>query len=135
MDTEILIGESQVALEDKCLAHQGELIHMAAVKGPVIATTPLALSNRHPHVYNPPVVEPTPTATTKPKPECRPAFVIEEHPIDQVRPIKVGVIGAGLAGVNAGILLPAKLPGLDLRVYDKNADVVGCLRSSNNHGY
>jgi hypothetical protein len=39
-------------------------------------------------------------------------------------PIKVGVIGAGLAGITAGVLLPAKLPGLDLRIYDKNADVV-----------
>ncbi|OJJ46755.1 hypothetical protein ASPZODRAFT_66443 [Penicilliopsis zonata CBS 506.65] len=55
----------------------------------------------------------------------KPAFEIEEHPIDEVRPIKVGVIGAGLTGVTAGILLPAKLPGLDLRIYDKNADVGG----------
>lgn len=51
-------------------------------------------------------------------------FEIEEHPIDVVRPIKVGIIGAGLAGITAGVLLPAKLPGLDLRIYDKNADVV-----------
>lgn len=51
-------------------------------------------------------------------------FGIEEHPIDVVRHIKVGIIGAGLAGITAGVLLPAKLPGLDLRIYDKNADVV-----------
>ena len=51
-------------------------------------------------------------------------FELEEHPVDVVRPIKVGIIGAGLAGITAGILLPAKLPGLDLRIYDKNADVV-----------
>ncbi|KAL2825087.1 hypothetical protein BDW59DRAFT_180025 [Aspergillus cavernicola] len=57
--------------------------------------------------------------------ESRPAFQIEEHPIDQVRPLKVGVIGAGLGGITAGVLLPAKLPGLDLRIYDKNADVGG----------
>ncbi|KAL4796343.1 hypothetical protein BDV19DRAFT_388479 [Aspergillus venezuelensis] len=55
----------------------------------------------------------------------RPAFQIEEHPIDQVRPIKVGVIGGGLSGITAGVLLPAKLPGLDLRIYDKNADLGG----------
>ncbi|OJI99721.1 hypothetical protein ASPVEDRAFT_188041 [Aspergillus versicolor CBS 583.65] len=55
----------------------------------------------------------------------RPAFRLEEHPIDQVRPIKVGVIGGGLSGITAGILLPAKLPGLDLRIYDKNADLGG----------
>lgn len=51
-------------------------------------------------------------------------FELEEHPVDVVRPIKVGIIGAGLAGITAGVLLPAKLPGLDLRIYDKNADVV-----------
>ncbi|KAL2784479.1 hypothetical protein BJX66DRAFT_316579 [Aspergillus keveii] len=55
------------------------------------------------------------------------AFQLEEHPIDQVRPIKVGVIGAGLSGITAGVLLPAKLPGLDLRIYDKNSDVVCSL--------
>lgn len=54
-------------------------------------------------------------------------FQLEEHPIDVVRPIKVGIIGAGIAGITAGVLLPAKLPGLDLRIYDKNADVV-CQR-------
>jgi hypothetical protein len=52
-------------------------------------------------------------------------FELEEHPVDQVRSIKVGIIGAGLSGITAGILLPAKLPGLDLRIWDKNADVVG----------
>lgn len=51
-------------------------------------------------------------------------FELEERPVDQVRPIKVGIIGAGLSGITAGILLPAKLPGLDLRIWDKNADVV-----------
>lgn len=53
-----------------------------------------------------------------------PQFELEEHPVDVVRPIRVGIIGAGLAGITAGVLLPAKLPGLDLRIYDKNADVV-----------
>jgi heterodisulfide reductase subunit A-like polyferredoxin len=52
-------------------------------------------------------------------------FELEEHPVDVVRPIKVGIIGAGLAGITAGVMLPAKLPGLDLRIYDKNADVGG----------
>lgn len=47
--------------------------------------------------------------------------------IDQVRSLKVAVIGAGLAGINAGILLPAKVPGINLTIYEKNKDVVSNL--------
>lgn len=49
---------------------------------------------------------------------------LENHPIDQVRSLRVAVIGAGLAGITAGILLPAKVPGIKLRIYEKNSDVV-----------
>lgn len=34
------------------------------------------------------------------------------------------MIGAGLAGINCGVLLPRKVPGLELVIYDKNSDVV-----------
>lgn len=44
--------------------------------------------------------------------------------IDEPRSIRVAVIGAGLSGVLAGILLPAKVPGIKLTIFDKNADVV-----------
>lgn len=60
-------------------------------------------------------------------------FQLEEHPVDELRPIKVGIIGAGLAGITAGVMLPAKLPGIDLRIYDKNADVVCDLGPSGLH--
>jgi len=46
------------------------------------------------------------------------------HCIDHVRELKVAVIGAGLAGINAGILLPAKVPGIKLTIFEKNHDVV-----------
>ncbi|KAF5536972.1 flavin-binding monooxygenase [Fusarium napiforme] len=52
-------------------------------------------------------------------------FKIEEHPTDQVRDLKVAVIGAGLSGVTAAVLLTAKVPGLDLVVYEKNNNVGG----------
>jgi protoporphyrinogen oxidase len=44
--------------------------------------------------------------------------------IDQPRELNVAVIGAGIAGVLSGILLPAKVPGIKLTIYEKNADVV-----------
>lgn len=49
---------------------------------------------------------------------------LENHPIDQVRNLRVAVIGAGLAGITAGVLLPAKVPGINLRIYEKNSDLV-----------
>lgn len=52
-------------------------------------------------------------------------FKISEHPIDEIRKLKVVVIGAGLAGITAGALLPAKVPGIDLTILEKNANVGG----------
>lgn len=51
-------------------------------------------------------------------------FAIEKHSLDQTRRLRVIVIGAGLTGILAGILLPAKLDNLDLTILEKNADVV-----------
>lgn len=109
---------------------------MAAIEGPIVAGLQ-RLHNSNGYAPAPVHVsvnlkDTTPTEVKavsedlKDLPTAKPEFELEEHPIDEVRPIKVGVIGAGLAGVTAGALLPAKLPGLDLRIYDKNADVV-CL--------
>lgn len=44
--------------------------------------------------------------------------------IDEPRRLRVVVIGAGLSGVIAGALLPAKVPGIELTIYDKNEEVV-----------
>jgi cation diffusion facilitator CzcD-associated flavoprotein CzcO len=35
------------------------------------------------------------------------------------------VIGAGLSGITAGVLLPVKVPGINLVIFEKNADVGG----------
>ena len=35
------------------------------------------------------------------------------------------MIGAGLSGITAGVLLPIKVPGIELQIFDKNADVGG----------
>ena len=47
------------------------------------------------------------------------------HLVDDVRPLRVAVVGAGLGGITAGVLLPAKVPGIDLTIYDKNDNVSG----------
>ena len=44
--------------------------------------------------------------------------------VDEPRELRVAVLGAGLSGVLSGILLPAKVPGIKLTIFEKNADVV-----------
>ncbi len=55
---------------------------------------------------------------------------LEDHHIDDVRSLRVVVVGAGLSGILAAILLPAKVPKIDLVVYEKNADVVSKMSFS-----
>ena len=55
---------------------------------------------------------------------CKAKMQLDNHPIDQVRKLKVVVIGAGLSGLLAGILLPAKVPGIELKIFEKNPAVV-----------
>lgn len=50
--------------------------------------------------------------------------------IDEPRSLRVGVIGGGLAGILAGILLPEKVPGIQLTIYEKNKDFVSEMSSS-----
>ena len=38
--------------------------------------------------------------------------------------VQVVVIGAGISGITAAILFPAKIPGIDLTIFEKNSDVV-----------
>lgn len=45
--------------------------------------------------------------------------------IDEPRKLRVAVIGAGLAGITAGILLPAKVPDIALTIFEKNHEVSG----------
>ncbi|CAH0027963.1 unnamed protein product [Clonostachys rhizophaga] len=65
-------------------------------------------------------------STTLPdKPLPRVADDLIDRSIDQPPRLRVAVIGAGLAGVQAGVLLPAKVPNIELVIFEKNAGVGG----------
>lgn len=51
-------------------------------------------------------------------------FPLVDRSIDEPRPLKVAVIGGGLAGILAGILLPKKVPNIELTIFEKNQDFV-----------
>ena len=46
-------------------------------------------------------------------------------PIDELRPIKVVCIGAGYSGILTAIRFPQRIKNLDLKIYEKNADIGG----------
>ncbi|PMD48867.1 FAD/NAD(P)-binding domain-containing protein [Hyaloscypha variabilis F] len=52
-------------------------------------------------------------------------FVIEDRPLDDYAKLRVAVIGAGISGINTGILFPVKVPNIDLTIFEKNSDVGG----------
>lgn len=53
-----------------------------------------------------------------------PRFELFDRFIDEPRALRVAVIGGGLSGILAGILLPAKVPNIKLTIYEKNHDLV-----------
>ncbi|OAQ61269.1 flavin-binding monooxygenase [Pochonia chlamydosporia 170] len=54
-----------------------------------------------------------------------PPLSLIDRSIDEPRPLRVAVIGGGLAGILAGVLLPAKVPGIDLTIIEKNRNFGG----------
>ncbi len=54
----------------------------------------------------------------------QPTLELIDRYIDEPRPLRVAVVGGGLSGITAGILLPAKVPGIQLTIYEKNKDLV-----------
>jgi ribulose 1,5-bisphosphate synthetase/thiazole synthase len=60
--------------------------------------------------------------------------IISPRNVDDVRPLKVIVIGAGVSGIVAGIKLPQRIKNLDLVIYDKNEEVGGTWFENNYPG-
>lgn len=56
-----------------------------------------------------------------------PPLELEDHPIDEFPSIRVLVVGAGVSGITAGILLPAKVPNIDLVIYERQNDLVSVM--------
>ncbi|KAF3481853.1 uncharacterized protein GIQ15_04612 [Arthroderma uncinatum] len=54
-----------------------------------------------------------------------PTISLVDRYADEPRKIRVAVIGAGLSGLIAGVLLPAKVPSIELTIFEKNSDVGG----------
>ncbi|KAH8107384.1 FAD/NAD-binding domain-containing protein [Phellopilus nigrolimitatus] len=53
------------------------------------------------------------------------SFKLSSSCIDDDRPFKVVVIGAGFSGITAGIRFPQRMKNLDLTIYEKNSGVGG----------
>lgn len=51
--------------------------------------------------------------------------IISDRSVDDVRPLKVIHIGAGISGIIAGIRYPQYTKDLDLVIYDKNPQLGG----------
>jgi len=52
-------------------------------------------------------------------------FTLKPEPVENLRSVRVVVVGAGYSGIAAAIRIPEKLRNVDLTVYEKNDGVGG----------
>jgi NADPH-dependent 2,4-dienoyl-CoA reductase/sulfur reductase-like enzyme len=52
-------------------------------------------------------------------------FTIKDVPVENLRPLRVVVVGAGFSGILAAIRIPERLRNVELVVYEKNEGVGG----------
>lgn len=55
---------------------------------------------------------------------------IKDVPVENLRPLKVIVVGAGFSGILAAIRIPERLRNVELVVYEKNERVGGVWYAS-----
>jgi ribulose 1,5-bisphosphate synthetase/thiazole synthase len=53
------------------------------------------------------------------------SFKLNDSPVENLRPLKVIVIGAGYSGIYCGIRISERLRNVELVIYEKNAGVGG----------
>lgn len=54
-------------------------------------------------------------------------YLPQDVPFDAHRPLRAIIVGAGIAGISAAVLLPNKVPNLSYTLYEKNNLVVRAL--------
>jgi cation diffusion facilitator CzcD-associated flavoprotein CzcO len=54
-----------------------------------------------------------------------PDFTLKDEPIENLRPLKIRVIGAGYSGIYLGIRIPQRLRNVDFQIYEKNDGIGG----------
>lgn len=59
--------------------------------------------------------------TTLLLPDTQAPLQLEDHPIENFRPLKIIVIGAGYSGIYQGIRIPERIRNFELVIYEKNA--------------
>ena len=52
-------------------------------------------------------------------------WLLHDKPVENQRPIRVIVIGAGFSGVYCGIRIPERIRNCELIIYEKNAGIGG----------
>lgn len=52
-------------------------------------------------------------------------FVLRDTPVENLRSMKVIVIGAGYSGIYCGIRIPERLRNVELVIYEKNKGIGG----------
>ena len=52
-------------------------------------------------------------------------WMLHDSPVENQRPIKVIVVGAGYSGIYCGIRIPERLRNCELIIYEKNAGIGG----------
>lgn len=53
------------------------------------------------------------------------SFTLKEEPVENLRRLKVRVVGAGFSGICAAVRIPERLRNIDLVVYEKNEGIGG----------